>query len=220
MNTLDTTHEAARLRALRLYRILDTSAEKTFDDLARLASIICGTPMSAITLIDEKRQWLKSRVGLSATETAREVAFCHHTIENGGTLVVEDATADARFASNPLVLAEPSIRFYAGAPLVVTGGHALGALCVIDREPRRLRSDQLQALEVLRDAVVGQLELRRALADLNDVERLLPMCAWCRHVRVAGGEWKSLREFIEEAAPVTHGLCPSCAAGIDAGSGA
>jgi GAF domain-containing protein len=204
-------NEDERLRALRMRRILDTGSEQAFDDLTRLAAAICDTPISLITLVDESRQWFKSRVGLSAFETSRDVAFCAHAILQDDVMVVEDATLDPRFASNPLVLSDPSIRFYAGAPLSVADGLSLGTLCVIDRKPRTLSEHQLNALTVLRQAVVTQLELRRALEDLKAVQQLLPMCAWCHSIRNADSTWTPLTEYVTNAVPVTHSLCPSCA---------
>ena len=161
--------EAERLEALRLYRILNTEAEKSFDDLARLASVICGSPISLVSLVDDGRQWFKARVGMAATETSRDVAFCAHAILQRDVMIVPDALADERFADNPLVLAEPHIRFYAGAPLITPDGLPVGTLCVFDRVPRQLTPEQIQALKVLRDAVVAQLELRRRLLEVSDL---------------------------------------------------
>ncbi|MEZ5292768.1 MAG: ATP-binding protein [Vicinamibacterales bacterium] len=160
------TDEQARLSALRRYRILDTEPEQRFDDLTMLASQICETPISLITLIDTDRQWFKSRVGLDVVETVRSVAFCTHAIRQEGILQVPDAAGDDRFRHNPFVTGEPNIRFYAGAPLVTPDGHALGTLCVIDVKPRRLSAPQLRALAALRRQVEAQLELRRNLDEL------------------------------------------------------
>lgn len=202
--------EAERLRALRLFRILDTGSEKAFDDLTRLAAAICETPISLISLIDEDRQWFKSRVGLNVPQTSRDLAFCAHAILQDDVMVVPDASQDPRFAANDLVTSDPSIRFYAGAPLVVAGGHSVGTLCVIDRQPRQLTPAQLQALKTLRGAVVTQLELRRALEDFRAIEQLLQMCAWCRSVHNADGSWSDLHAYVAQSVPVTHGICPSC----------
>jgi anti-sigma regulatory factor (Ser/Thr protein kinase) len=159
--------EAARLAALRRYRILDTDSEQAFDDLALLASYICETPMALITLIDADRQWFKARVGISVHETVRSIAFCDHAIRQHGLFTVRDATIDERFSQNPFVVNEPHIRFYAGSPLVTPDGHSLGTLCVIDRVPRDLTDDQTRALDALRRQVEAQLELRRNRMELE-----------------------------------------------------
>jgi anti-sigma regulatory factor (Ser/Thr protein kinase) len=159
--------EAARLAALRKYRILDTDPEQAFDDLTSLASHICGTPIALISLIDADRQWFKSRVGLTIAETSRSVSFCTHAIKDRKLFVVPDARASATFRDNPFVEPDGGIRFYAGAPLVTPEGHAVGTLCVLDRVPRTLNDEQLEALEALRRQVVAQLELRANLFELD-----------------------------------------------------
>ncbi len=208
------TDEGARLDSLKLYQILDTATEAAFDDLTRLASTICETPISLISLVDESRQWFKSHHGLNEQETPRNQAFCAHALDANRVLVVEDALLDHRFAENPLVTGDPDIRFYAGAPLVMADGAALGTLCVIDTEPRTLSKTQLTALTVLRDAVVAQIELRRAVKDLHAVQHVLPMCAWCRSIRPEHDEmgqlWTPLHEYVAKNTAVTHAMCPSC----------
>lgn len=156
--------ESARLAELEAFRILDTLPEESYDDITRLASQICDTPIALVSLVDHDRQWFKSRIGLETTETSRDVAFCAHAIvKSDEMLVVPDATVDDRFADNPLVLGDPGIRFYAGAPLVTESGHAIGALCVIDRKPRLLTTDQRLALSALARQVMAQMSLRQAL---------------------------------------------------------
>lgn len=161
------TDEAARLAALRRYRILDTQPERGFDDLTLLASQICGTPIALITLVDAERQWFKSRVGLTIAETSRAVSFCAHAIQQRDLFIVSDATADARLRDNPFVTGEAHVRFYAGAPLVTPDGHALGTLCVIDRVSRTLTPEQVDGLKALRRQAQAQLELRRNLIELK-----------------------------------------------------
>lgn len=161
--------DAKRLAVLRRYRILDTAYEAIFDDIAAAAARICGTPMSAITLVDADRQWFKAHVGINVRETARNLALCAHTImDPTRMLVINDATADGRFATNPLVTADPNIRFYAGAPLVSPGGSAVGSLCVLDSTPRHLSTDQLNALRQLSTDVIALLEARQRLADVAE----------------------------------------------------
>src|SRR5438552_6426709 len=156
-------NEDARLEALRDREILDAAPEQKFDELAQIASQNCGTPISMISLIDKNRQWFKSKVGIEAKETSRDVAFCAHAILQRGLFVVSDAMDDPRFATNPLVTTDPKIRFYAGAPLRTSDGHALGTICVIDRTPRQLTEEQENALRALSHQVEAQLELRRRL---------------------------------------------------------
>ena len=153
--------EAARLRALGRAGILDTLPEQAFDDITALASQICGTPIALISMVDAQRQWFKSRVGLAVPQTGRDVALCAHTIlQPDELMVVPDTLLDARFVDNALVTGDPSIRFYAGAPIVTHDGHALGTLCAIDRRPRQLDAGQLASLRLLARQVSRLIDQR------------------------------------------------------------
>ena len=162
-----TADENSRLEALYDYDVLDTEAEKIFDDLTLLAAQICDTPITLISLIDPDRQWFKSSVGLDAEETSRDIAFCAHAIHQKEIFEVEDTLQDKRFFDNPLVTSAPNIRFYAGTPLVSLDGHAVGTLCVIDNKPNKLTKDQRGALEVLGRSVISQMELRKNIKALK-----------------------------------------------------
>ena len=162
------SNDGARVDALQKYAILDSEPEQAFDDLTLLASYVCKTPIALISLVDEDRQWFKAKVGISATETSRDIAFCSTAIQQGDVFVVPDALQDERFRTNPLVVSEPSIRFYAGAPLINEDGYALGTLCVIDRAPRVLGADQEAALKALSRLVLMQMEFRRNLLLLKE----------------------------------------------------
>jgi PAS domain S-box-containing protein len=159
-------NEEARIAALESYEILDTPPEAAFDDLVRLASEICGTPIALLSLVDRERQWFKAAVGLDASETPRSVAFCAHALLGDDVLTVPDAQADDRFADNPLVVSDPHVRFYAGAPLRTPDGFKLGTLCVIDRVARELTQMQKGALEILGRQVEAQLELRARMREM------------------------------------------------------
>jgi GAF domain-containing protein len=238
-------NEKQRLETLRGYEILDTEPEAAFDDLTLLASFVCQTPVALISLIDADRQWFKSKVGVSISETSRDIAFCASAILQPDIFIVPDASQDQRFAKNPLVAAEPKIRFYAGATLM-TDGQALGTLCVVDRVPRELSSEQLEVLRALSRQVLAQLELRRnlkrleqslaardraeaekeralrelkaALTNIRTLEGLLPICLSCKKIQDQRGSWQPFEYYVRahSEAKVTHKICPDCSKAISA----
>lgn len=154
-------NETDRLQALRELLILDTPPEERFDRIAKFARDEFDVPIAAISLVDADRQWFKASVGLDVTETPRNVAFCSHTILEPEHLVVEDAKVDVRFASNPLVTGPLNVRFYAGVPLSLSNGHAVGSICILDSEPRSMDKIDLAILEALKNLVVEELERRK-----------------------------------------------------------
>jgi len=163
--------ERRRLQVLWDYEILDTPPDAEFDALTQLAARLCQVPIATISFVDEKRQWFKARVGLEITDSAREVSFCAHAIQKPGLMLVADATQDERFANNPLVTEEPRIRFYAGMPLVTGEGAILGTLCVMDVQPRTLREDQQEALQLIADLVMRRLNAHRHMCQASRTKR-------------------------------------------------
>lgn len=165
--------EGRRLQRLRSLGVLDSEAEPLFDALTRAASLLTGAPVALMTLVDDRRQWFKSSVGLEGvTETPRDVAFCSYTIQGDDLFVVTDAMEDPRFADNPLVTHAPHIRFYAGAPITLNDGLRMGALCVIDREPRQLPPEHASILRELARAAAEALEQRKiALERTESLQR-------------------------------------------------
>jgi len=185
--------EAKRLELLDACRIIYTPAEQAFDEVARLAADLCGTEIALITLVDSDRQWFKARVGVEQTGTARDLSFCGHCITKRHPLVVEDTHLDPRFADNPLVTGDPGLRFYAGVPLLLDQGSAVGAISVADRAPRALSERQLDALCRLAQQISRELRLRRDLDKVTS-ERAPPKLQITRDVLVAG-KWRIKREL-------------------------
>jgi GAF domain-containing protein len=212
-------NEAQRLAALKEYHILDTAPEQIYDDITALAAHLCDVPIAMVSLVDESRQWFKSKLGLSPRETPRDVAFCAHAILQSEPLIVRDAMKDSRFADSALVTRSPHIRFYAGFPLASPEGFALGTLCAIDRKPRQLSAAQKHAMQALSRQVMALLELRRVSARMAEVlekvkmlHGLLPICAWCKRIRDDQGYWSQVEAYIHAQTGVdfTHSICPEC----------
>ncbi len=160
--------EAARVAALDRYAILDSEPEQSFDDLVTLAAYVCRAPIAMLSLVDDHRQWFKSRVGVQIRETPKDTSFCAHAIQQEDLFIVPDTMKDPRFRDNPMVVGEPHIRFYTGAPIINEDGFALGTLCVIDRQPRELDPEQKEALWALSRLALGQMELRENLQLLKE----------------------------------------------------
>ncbi len=161
-------NEEGRLKALYELEILDTGTEESFDELTHLASYICDTPFALITLVDSDRQWFKSHKALAMSETSRDISFCAYAILQPNPFIVTDALEDERFRNNPLVVSDPNIRFYAGAPLTTENGLKLGTLCVLDKVPRTLSVGQIVALKVLRNQAINLINSRRERISLKN----------------------------------------------------
>ena len=205
--------EVERLLAVRECLVLDTRSETVLDELVRAASRICDTPIALVTLVDEHRQLIRAGVGWDEKETARAAAFCNYTIKTSDVLEVPNTLNDERFRSNPLVTGPRQIRFYAGIPLVLPTGEAVGGLCVLDRQPRRLGLCQRETLQHLARSVVELLAMARALARMRSDGGLLTACAWCRSVRIGdetSNEWVSTEEYLGRVFQMSHGMCERC----------
>ncbi|RYG40356.1 MAG: GAF domain-containing protein [Chitinophagaceae bacterium] len=191
-------NEEARLKTLHNYQILNSLAEDEFDRITELASLICGMPISLVSLIDEKRQWFKSKFGLDISETDRKLAFCQYTIMGDCLLEVNDATKDERFKNNALVTGEPDIRFYAGFPLIDPEGYALGTVCVIDRKPNQLTGKQKRALELLAKEVMALILKRRQKEELRSFEKLFRYSSDLICIAGADGFYKKVNPAFEK----------------------
>ncbi len=174
-NTLidEFNQEKKRIKALYKLNILDTPYEEQYDTITRIASYVCGTPISFISLLDKERQWFKSRLGIDVAETSREVSFCNHTILGDELMEVRDTQLDARFKENPLVTGEPNIRFYAGSPLVTSAGEKIGTICVVDVNPRQLSKEQKECLDGLAKQVMILIESKYQVEKLKKVNQKL-----------------------------------------------
>lgn len=212
-------NEFGRLAALREYYILDTAAEQAFEDITALAAFVCDVPIAIISLVDEARQWFKSRIGINEQQTPRDIAFCAYAIMRPEPLIVHDACADARFENSKLVTEEPRIRFYAGFPLISHTGFGLGALCAVDRKPRHISPPQQAAMQGLSRQVMALLELRRlsarmanTLETMKSVHGHILVCFCCQRVRDHQGNWLPPEAFLrkELEASVSPGICPDC----------
>jgi GAF domain-containing protein len=197
--------ESERVAELKEFDLLDTPPEELFDSITLLASHICRTPIALVTLVDSDRQWFKSKVGVTLSETSRDIALCAHAIMEEDLFIVPDASRDKRFAGNPLVRSKPRIRFYAGAPLISRNHHALGTLCVIDRVPRQLDKEQREALRALSRQVMVHLESRRRLKLLQSRidQHANDMAGLMRQINLANAR---KRAFEEKFRRLRHGM--------------
>ncbi|MDJ0771857.1 MAG: PAS domain S-box protein [Mastigocoleus sp. MO_167.B18] len=200
MNSLLSKKELARIEALYQYRILDTSPEEEFDDLAFLAAQVCQTPIALINLIDINRQWFKAKVGLDVEEMPRSMGFCPLCIEQNDILIIPDTLADERFANSPVVQSYPFARFYAGVPLITYQGHDIGTLCVVDTEPREISEKQIKSLQAISRQVIKQLEIKRNLSELVDIKKEY------QQAQVALRDSQGIINSFFESAPMMMGI--------------
>ena len=212
-------NESERLKALSEYRILGTKPEENYDDITKIASLTCGTPIALLSLVDSDRQWFKAKVGIDAQETVRDWSFCAHAIHSSEPLIVEDALQDERFFDNPLVKGEPKIRLYAGFPLQNEENLRIGTLCVIDREPHGLTDIQLNVMESLSRQAVAFLELRKrsiklieSYCSLVDDGSIISTCSYCRKAKDTDGHWLHLDRYLSKRTNLnfSHGICDLC----------
>lgn len=213
-----------RVDALRHYQILDSDYEEKFQSLVKLAAIICATPISLISLLDERRQWFKAVFGLEVAETSLDHSFCLHAVESGEDVyAIECASRHEVFGENPYVTGSPHIEFYAAAPLVTPDGVAIGTLCVIDSVPHELTNDQRAALGILARQVMllfeyrkSSLELHERLGELKVLEGFWKVCMYCRRIESDHGKWVQFEAHVRAKthAEFSHGVCPDCVAAV------
>jgi hypothetical protein len=212
-------NESERLKALNEYRILGTKPEENYDDITKIASLTCGTPIALLSLVDSNRQWFKAKVGIEAEETVRDWSFCAHAIHSSEPLIVEDALKDERFFDNPLVRCEPKIRLYAGFPLQNDENLRIGTLCVIDREPHGLSDTQFNIMQSLSRQAVAFLELRKRSINLiesfcshTDEGSFISTCSYCRKAKDTEGHWQHLDQYLSTRTNLnfSHGICDAC----------
>lgn len=191
-------NESKRLDALLRYQIMDTLPDNAFDRLTELASLICEVPISLVTLLDDQRQWFKSKIGIDIDETSRDVAFCRYAILDSTLFEVEDATQDTRFKENPFVTSDPHVRFYAGYPLTDPDGYALGTLCVLDSSPRKLTERQQKALQLLADMAIALIVEHRQKQELVYFENLFTLSNDLIFVASTNGYLKKINPAFQE----------------------
>lgn len=190
--------EEKRLKALKSYDLLDSKNEVEFDRITKLASLICETPVSLISLIDEERQWFKSKIGVSVDETSRDIAFCNYAIQQNDIYEVFDASLDDRFRNNPLVVNDPHIKFYSGQPLIDPNGYVLGTLCVIDKEPKKLNTSQKEALKLLADEVIDIIVSRKVKEEYKHFGKLFVLSNDLICIAGTDGYFKKVNPAFEE----------------------
>ena len=212
-------NETERLKALSEYRILGTKPEENYNNITKIASLTCGTPIALLSLVDSNRQWFKAKVGIEAEETVRDWSFCAHAIHSSEPLIVEDALKDERFFDNPLVRGEPKIRLYAGFPLQNDKNLRIGTLCVIDREPHGLTDKQFSIMQSLSRQAVAFLELRKrsinlieSYCSLEDSGNIISTCSYCRKAKDTSGHWSHLDQYLSARTNLnfSHGICDTC----------
>ncbi len=230
---MELSQEAERIQVLREFGILDTEPEASYDQLTEMAATLCAAPVAVISLVDQERQWFKSRVGLTPAETPLDVSFCAHAIQQDSIMIIPDTIEDLRFQANALVVDGPKFRFYAGVPLITAEAQKLGTLCVLDTVPRQLSEREISFLEKLAKQVMSLLESRRiyrlrqaftneqaqqidelksALNQFEWLDGFLTVCSSCRSIQDENKNWLSLEAYIREhsAAEFSHGICPDC----------
>ena len=212
--------EEDRLKSLEKYFLDDTSSDVALNKIVKIASVICGTQIAAVSILERDRQWFKAKVGTEISETPREYALCNYTIKGVVPVVVEDTSEDDRFKEHPLVINDPKVRFYAASPIITLEGDILGTVCAVDFTPKSLSTDKIEMLEDLADLARHTIEAHRKaqlLIQLNQnvatLGSLLPVCYKCKSVKTGRGKWELLETFLnrEFGTQLSHGICKKCA---------
>ena len=219
MNFPTPENEQERVELLRKLDILDSLAESSYDFIVGVASRLFDSPVAFISFLDENRQWFKATVGLEVKETPREVAFCNYTILNENILVVEDMQQDDRFKNNPFVKDDPSFRFYAGFPITLGDDLRIGTVCVLDNKPRTFSENDKMLLKELAEHVTDLIkirkisdELREKNREVQELQKLIPICSWCGKIKDDQNYWQSVESYIsqQQHSKITHSICDDC----------
>lgn len=206
--------EEDRLKSLQKYYLEDTSSDAALAKIVKVASVLCGTQMAAISILEKDRQWFKVKIGTDISETPREYALCNHTIKGMVPVVVENTIEDDRFKDHPFVVNDPKVRFYAASPIITTEGDVLGTVCAVDFSPKSLSAEKIAMLEDLADLARHTIEAHRTSYILSSLNKnVITVCYKCKNIKTEKGKWELLETFLkrELGTQLSHGICRKCA---------